>query len=70
MTRDTLLLARLKMTSKCSTAGPSATLQPRYRLAQGERIEALNISRELAQEQHTMLLAHLEELEAAWEWRN
>jgi hypothetical protein len=35
-----------------------------------EPIEALNISRELAQEQHTMLLAHLEELEAAWEQRS
>ena len=28
----------------------------------GERIEALNISRELAQELHTMLLAHFDEL--------
>ena len=71
MTRDTLLLARLKMTSEVldrwAECDAAAALPP---CTERERIEAPNISRELAHELHTMLLAHLEELETAREWRN
>jgi hypothetical protein len=34
------------------------------------RVEKPTLSREIAKQLHTMLLAHLEELEAAWERRN